>query len=72
MAPSGPRFAVHALEEPAISIITVGELHFGVLRSAHPERNRDVCQALIDRMAPYISASPLTRAEAARCLLPSI
>lgn len=43
-------FEAHAAEEPGISIITVGELYFGALRSARPERNREACQAFIDRV----------------------
>ncbi|MCH7527843.1 MAG: hypothetical protein IID39_10435 [Planctomycetes bacterium] len=43
-------FEVHGAEEPGISIITVGELYFGALRSARPESNRAICQAFIDRV----------------------
>ncbi len=43
-------FEAHGSEEPGISIITVGELYFGALRSGRPERNRDICQAFIDRV----------------------
>ena len=34
------RLARHALDEIAISSITVAELHFGVQKSQYPERNR--------------------------------
>ncbi len=43
-------FESHRAEEPGISIISVGELYFGALRSARPKKNRDTCQALIDRV----------------------
>ena len=43
-------FEGHGAEEPGISIMTVGELYYGALRSARPERNRDICQAFIDRV----------------------
>jgi len=43
-------FEAHGPEKPAISIITVGELYFGALRSARPESNRQTCQAFIDRV----------------------
>ncbi len=44
-------FAAHGAEEAGISIISVGELYFGALRSARPERNRDASQAFIDRVS---------------------
>ena len=43
-------FEAHGAEEPGISIITVGELYFGALRSARPDSNREICQAFIDRV----------------------
>jgi len=43
-------FEARGTDEPGISIITVGELYFGALRSAHPGRNREACQAFIDRV----------------------
>ena len=43
-------FEAHGTEKPGISIITVGELYFGALRSARPESNREICQAFIDRV----------------------
>ena len=43
-------FEAHGAEKPGISIITVGELYFGALRSARPESNREICQAFIDRV----------------------
>ncbi len=43
-------FDVHAEDEPAISIISVGELYFGAMRSARPSENVELCQKLIDRV----------------------
>jgi len=54
-------FAAHAADEPAISIITVGELHFGALRSARPDHNRSACQALIDRVTVVPLDQPIMR-----------
>ena len=54
-------FAAHAAEEPAVSIITVGELYFGALRSARPEKNQAICQALIDRVTVVPLDQPIMR-----------
>jgi tRNA(fMet)-specific endonuclease VapC len=43
-------FTAHSSDEPAISIITVGELYFGAFRSARRQENLDRCHAFIDRV----------------------
>jgi tRNA(fMet)-specific endonuclease VapC len=43
-------FEAHREEEPAISIISVGELYYGALRSAHPDRNVATCRALFEQL----------------------
>jgi tRNA(fMet)-specific endonuclease VapC len=43
-------FESRASDQPAISMMTVGELFFGALRSARPQKNTDCCKALIDRV----------------------
>jgi tRNA(fMet)-specific endonuclease VapC len=43
-------FEAHADDEPAISIITVGELYFGALRSSRAEENLAQCEAFIRRV----------------------
>ncbi len=43
-------FEAHATDEPAISIVSVGELYFGALRSARPAENLAKCQAFVARV----------------------
>ncbi len=43
-------FAEHASDEPPISVVTVGELYFGALRSARPESNLGLCREFIQRV----------------------
>lgn len=40
----------HIRDEPAISVISVGELYYGAIRSARPENNLQKCQTFIDRL----------------------
>lgn len=44
-------FSSHASDEPAISIMTAGELYFGALRSARTDDNLALCREFIDRVA---------------------
>lgn len=44
-------FEAHAAEEPAISILTVGELYFGARRSQQASRNLVQCESFVDRVA---------------------
>ena len=44
-------FAAHVADEPAISIITLGELYFGVLRSARKSENLQKVDEFINRVA---------------------
>jgi len=44
-------FENHANDEPAISIITVGELYFGAMRSLRPTENLERCREFIRRVS---------------------
>ena len=43
-------FEAHSSEDPAVSVITVGELYFGALRSGRPTDNLAKCEAFVDRV----------------------